>query len=179
MINGITELKYWDSFQFIEYGTAIAPTWTDVFTTPVEVTSGRACYDLSTAALKINSDQTIASFISKVHPSPIEVKLGSNDDEDEENGVAASVTTSKNLFTGVSSNSVVVGESDLTISLMRTVRVPENSRVYNLPPNLGRFPVFDVRSFSSRLPTSVVAQGGLFFPMYRKSRVRFEADVPL
>lgn len=152
----LPRLKYWESFQFAEHGNPINSTWKDVFTTPVEVTSSRSCYDSSSGSLKINSEQTIASFLSRVYPHPIEVKLNRHDK-----------AVSKEPFTEVSSDSIIVGEGDLSISLMRTVRVPENSKVYDLPPGLGRFPVFNIHPFSSRLPTSVVAQGGIFFPMYQ------------
>jgi hypothetical protein len=56
------------------------------------------------------------------------------------------------------------------ISLSRSLRIPEDGRDYELPPGLGTFPIYDVRSFSGHLPVSMVAQGGLFLPMYRKYR---------
>ncbi|KAF2188394.1 hypothetical protein K469DRAFT_661153 [Zopfia rhizophila CBS 207.26] len=152
----LPRLKYWELFEFAEHGNPIDSIWKDVFTTPIEVTSGRSCYDSSSGSLKINSEQTIASFLSRLYPHPIEVKLKGHEK-----------TVSKKPFTEVSSDSIVVGKGDFSISLMRTVRVPENSKVYDLPPGLGRFPVFNIHPFSSRLPTSVVAQGGIFFPMYQ------------
>lgn len=60
------------------------------------------------------------------------------------------------------------GKNDLEISLRRTVRVPENTVAYDLPPDLGPFPLFNIEQFSSRLPTAMVKQGGIFFPMHRK-----------
>jgi hypothetical protein len=131
-----------------------------VFTTPVEVTSGRPCYDQSRGGLKINLKQPIASFFSKAFPHPIQAKphRGLEDYEPMP-------------LTKVSAISIAVGGGegvDLLISFMRTVRVPEDKENYDLPPGLGSFPIFDVRPFSSRLPASMVAQGGLFLPMYRK-----------
>jgi hypothetical protein len=132
-----------------------------VFTTPVEVTSGRPCYDQSKGGLKINWQQSIASFFSKVFPHPIEAKLHRTSEDDN------STPSAK-----VSAAYISVGKGedpDLLISFIRTVRVPEDSKTYDLPPGLGSFPMFDIRPFSSSLPPSMVAQGGLFFPMYRKS----------
>jgi hypothetical protein len=132
----------------------------DVFTTPVEVTSRRPCYDQS-RGLKINRLQSIASFFSKAFPHPIEAKLHRTSGDDN-----------STTFAKVSAACIAVGKGDdpdVLISFMRTVRVPEDSRNYDLPPGLGSFPMFDIRPFSSNLPPSMVAQGGLFLSMYRKS----------
>jgi hypothetical protein len=56
----------------------------------------------------------------------------------------------------------------MMISFMRTVRIPEDKKSYDLPPGLGLFPLFDSRPFNEKLPASMVAQGGLFLPMYRE-----------
>ena len=45
-----------------------------VFTLPVEVVSGKPCYSRA-EGLKISSNQTIASFCSKVFPDPVEAKV--------------------------------------------------------------------------------------------------------
>ncbi|KAM0080756.1 hypothetical protein ACKRZS_007079 [Fusarium odoratissimum] len=50
---------------------------------------------------------------------------------------------------------------------MRTVRVPESDKEYDLPPGLGRFPLFNIAPFSHILPLSMVAKGGFFLPMYQ------------
>lgn len=55
----------------------------------------------------------------------------------------------------------------LDISLRRTIRVPDNKRTYELPPDLGEFPIYNVRDYSSKLPPSLVKKGGLFIPIYR------------
>jgi hypothetical protein len=57
---------------------------------------------------------------------------------------------------------------DLKISFHRTVRVPDNAECAKLPPNLGKFPLYQVKSYEAKLPPNMVAKGGLFFPMYRK-----------
>jgi hypothetical protein len=155
------DLKYSKSFKFSEYDTEIQSTWRDMLTTPVGVTSGRPCYDESRGDLKINQQQSIASFFSKVFPHPIEAKLHRTSEDD-----------SSTPFAKVSAAYIGVGKGkdpDLLISFMRTVRVPEDNNTYNLPPGLGSFPMFDIRPFSSTLPPSMVVQGGLFFSMYRKS----------
>ncbi|KAF7554773.1 hypothetical protein G7Z17_g2655 [Cylindrodendrum hubeiense] len=162
-------LKHGTNFKFPNYSTGINTTWQDVFTHPVEVTSDKPCYDLA-KGLKIHKKQTIASFMSKVFPHPVTANL-SRQDED--------ITPDLQPFEGVSSELIEVGReggSDLTISLMRTIRVPEDDSEYELPPELGRFPIFNTKPFSERLPTSMVAQGGLFIPMYQMEAMWINFD---
>jgi hypothetical protein len=142
-------------------GKSLRYTWVDVFTLPVEITTGRPCYDQK-KGLKINHNQSIATFFSKVFPNPIQANLSREMRLDQ-----------SSPFQNVASTSVAVGqgdtEPDLLISFMRTVRIPEDKKNHALPPGLGRFPLFDVRPFAHRLPPSLAAQGGMFIPMYRKS----------
>jgi hypothetical protein len=58
------------------------------------------------------------------------------------------------------------GES-LTISLRRTVRVPNNGIAYSLPPDLGAFPIYNVLKHIEKLPKHLVEKGGVFIPIYR------------
>ena len=53
-------------------------------------------------------------------------------------------------------------------SFQRTLRIPEDGRVYLLPPGLGAFPVHRVRDYSSRVPTAWREHGGMFIPMYQR-----------
>ncbi|KAH8744419.1 hypothetical protein F5882DRAFT_446538 [Hyaloscypha sp. PMI_1271] len=152
-------LKYWNSFQFLGHGTMIRTTWKDVFTIPVEVTSGRPCYDQSRGGLKINRLQSIASFFSRAFPRPIEAQLHRTPEDDK-----------STPFTRVSAGCISVGKGgdpDLLMSLMRTIRVPEDGKPYDCPPGLSAFPMFDIQPFSPNLPPSMVTQGGLFVPMYQ------------
>jgi hypothetical protein len=146
--------------EFHVFGHKILPVQEDVFTIPTQVTTGRPCYDIS-RGLRINHQQTIATFFSKVFPNPVQVKLSQNDRFDN-----------STIFSKVSSASVAVsqgdGQSKLMISFKRTVRIPEDKKNHHLPPDLETFPIFDIRPFSEALPPSVVAQGGLFLSMYRK-----------
>lgn len=59
------------------------------------------------------------------------------------------------------------GES-LEISFQRTVRVPDNKDVSQLPPAMGKFGLHQVSQYKAKLPHNMAAKGGLFFSMYRK-----------
>ncbi|CAN0043142.1 unnamed protein product, partial [Heterosigma akashiwo] len=54
------------------------------------------------------------------------------------------------------------------IDFHRTLRIPDNSNDYPLPPSLGLFPLFNVRSFANSLPSKWVEEGGIFLPMYQR-----------
>jgi hypothetical protein len=64
----------------------------------------------------------------------------------------------------------VLVDSKLKVSFRRTIRVPDNQQISDLPPSLGAFPLKRVSEYFAKLPNSMAAKGGLFFPMYRKYR---------
>ena len=54
------------------------------------------------------------------------------------------------------------------VSFQRTLRIPEDGKIYPLPPGLGRFPIRRVEDFADRVPESWRAHGGVFVPMYQR-----------
>jgi hypothetical protein len=66
----------------------------------------------------------------------------------------------------------------LRVAFQRTLRIPDDSRVYPLPPGLGRFPVRHVDDFASGVPASWVTRGGVMLPMYQSEAlwVSFVSD---
>lgn len=65
-------------------------------------------------------------------------------------------------------DNIFINDNDLQISFQRTVRVPDNQHIANLPPDLGDFPLEQVDDFTSTMGAEMTAKGGFFFPMYRK-----------
>lgn len=57
---------------------------------------------------------------------------------------------------------------DAQVSLLRSVRVPEDGQQYQVPGGLGTIPIYNVKSFSGDLPVSMVANGGIFVAMHGK-----------
>jgi hypothetical protein len=64
------------------------------------------------------------------------------------------------------SKSILIN-NDLRISFRRTVRVPDNQHIADLPPDLGAFPLEQVDDFTSTMGAEMTAKGGVFFPMYQ------------
>ncbi|KAI0454638.1 hypothetical protein F5B21DRAFT_524455 [Xylaria acuta] len=71
-------------------------------------------------------------------------------------------------------------EQNLSIRFMRMIRVADDAGEVNLPSNPDPFPLFSVRSFTSRLPREIAAKAGVFFPMYQREAmwIEFKADSP-
>ncbi|TVY45483.1 Ubiquitin-60S ribosomal protein L40 [Lachnellula occidentalis] len=68
----------------------------------------------------------------------------------------------------------------LTISLRRTIRVPDNGTTYSLPPDLGAFPIYNVLDHQAKLPSHLVEKGGAFIPIYKREAmwIKFTAMKP-
>lgn len=66
----------------------------------------------------------------------------------------------------ISGNTINFG--DFSITFHRTLRLPEDGRVHNLPPSLGSFPIKRVEDYLDKVPSSWIAHGGVFIPMFQK-----------
>lgn len=55
----------------------------------------------------------------------------------------------------------------LSINFQRTLRIPDNDRVYPLPPGLGTFPLVHVDDHKSNVQDSWIRHGGVILPMYQ------------
>jgi hypothetical protein len=48
------------------------------------------------------------------------------------------------------------------------LRIPDDGRIYPLPPGLGRFPILRVADYRERIPERWREDGGFFIPMYQR-----------
>ncbi len=64
-------------------------------------------------------------------------------------------------------NKIQIGRH-FSVSFQRTLRIPDDGKVYPLPPGLGRFPILKVADFQDRVPASWREHGGVFIPMYQR-----------
>jgi hypothetical protein len=60
-----------------------------------------------------------------------------------------------------------IGER-FSVSFQRTLRIPDDGRLYPLPPGLGVFPLQPVERFADRLPKAWSAEPSVFIPMYQR-----------
>ncbi|KAL8825733.1 MAG: hypothetical protein Q9191_004236, partial [Dirinaria sp. TL-2023a] len=69
---------------------------------------------------------------------------------------------------GDSGADTVVISNNLKITFQRTLRMPDDNRLHQLPASLGQFSLFNVEEYSERLPPSIVEKAGLFFAMWQR-----------
>lgn len=69
-------------------------------------------------------------------------------------------------------------DARLEIEFQRTLRIPDDSKTYSLPPGLGAFPVKHVDDFKANLSEDTLKRGGVMIPMYQSEAlwVRFNAS---
>ncbi len=58
-------------------------------------------------------------------------------------------------------------DAKLTITFMRTLRIPDDDKTYPLPPGLGAFPVRHVDDFKDRIPAKWKDHGGVMIPLFQ------------
>ncbi|KAK3672821.1 hypothetical protein LTR78_007407 [Recurvomyces mirabilis] len=70
-------------------------------------------------------------------------------------------------------------KQNLNISFHRTVRVPDNGDINNLPPSLGTFPLYKTSDFDT-IPTNIKAKSNFFLPMYQREAlwISFSCNAP-
>lgn len=62
----------------------------------------------------------------------------------------------------------LVVDDNLEIIFHRTLRMPDDNRLHQLPASLGSFPLFNVEAYFSRLPPTIADRGEIFFPMWQR-----------
>lgn len=65
-------------------------------------------------------------------------------------------------------NNDALNFDDHIITLQRTLRIPDDGKEYPLPPSLGRFPIYKVSDYKTKVPKDWVEEGGVFIPMYQR-----------
>ena len=65
-------------------------------------------------------------------------------------------------------------DDNIAISFHRTLRIPDDGKIYPLPPSLGTFPVKRVDDYLDRVPELWKKQGGVFIPLYQREAMWME-----
>jgi hypothetical protein len=66
----------------------------------------------------------------------------------------------------------------LEITFHRTVRMPDDDKLHQLPASLGVFPLFNVNAYADSLPSELVHQGGVFLPMWQREALWINFEAP-
>nr|CAG4714814.1 unnamed protein product [Naegleria fowleri] len=65
-------------------------------------------------------------------------------------------------------------DDNVGITFHRTLRIPDDGKMYPLPPSLGTFPVKRVDDYIDRVPEAWKKQGGVFIPLYQREAMWLE-----
>jgi hypothetical protein len=66
----------------------------------------------------------------------------------------------------------------LEIAFHRTIRMPDDDRLHQLPSSLGAFPLYNVSAYADKMPDNIVRQGGVFLPMWQREALWISFDAP-
>lgn len=66
----------------------------------------------------------------------------------------------------------------LQISFHRTIRMPDDDKLHQLPGSLGTFPLFNVSAYASHLPGNITGRGGVFLPMWQREALWMQFSAP-
>ena len=69
---------------------------------------------------------------------------------------------------------------NLEIEFQRTLRIPDDGKIYPLPAGFGRFPLQHVDDYKDTVPAPWTERGGVLMPMYQSEAlwIRFTTDYP-
>jgi hypothetical protein len=70
---------------------------------------------------------------------------------------------------------LLVGDR-LSVGFQRTLRIPDDGRIYPLPPGLGLLPIHRVDEYAARVPPSWRGSGGYFIALYQREALWISFD---
>src|SRR3989338_7808556 len=77
----------------------------------------------------------------------------------------------------VNSNSIQFGDN-VSVTLHRTLRIPDDGKVYPLPPSLGSFPVYRVQDYQRTVPQKWLTAMGVFIPIMQREAMWLSFSCP-
>jgi hypothetical protein len=122
----------------------------------LEVVQGRA----SEKGNCINIDDSLIAFANRNFKKEVNLNIGRSDSSDY----------------GIPLNSLK-DNCGLDIAFHRTIRMPDDGKLHQLPGSLGTFPLHNVGAYVDQLSDNIVQQGGIFLPMWQREALwtRFTA----
>lgn len=109
----------------------------------------------------ININETLISFANRQLGG--EIKLNINENIPSEYG---------------SNMDYIKDDRGLRISFHRTIRMPDDDKLHQLPGSLGTFPLFNVSAYANHLPGNITGRGGVFLPMWQREALWMQLDAP-
>lgn len=73
---------------------------------------------------------------------------------------------------------VTVGEDLFSVSFQRTLRIPDDGKIYPLPPGLGVFQVRKAAEYAGKVPAGWDLDCGVFIPLYQREALWLSFQAP-
>jgi hypothetical protein len=93
-----------------------------------------------------------------------------------EEGLPQAVSASLDGDSSTSASERLVIDDSLVITFHRTIRLPDDNRIHQLPSSLGSFPLYNISAFAQRLPEHIVETGGVLFAMWQREALWIEFE---
>ncbi|KAL2018083.1 hypothetical protein VTK56DRAFT_1269 [Thermocarpiscus australiensis] len=155
-----------EGFRCEESGIGRGPMMPIVEPIPVRVVSSRSQHDVCNGPLLIHQNQSFRDFYEAVIACrPVHVSLPPKGGASEESVEQASDA----IF-------VECAGGCIRIRLKRTLRLPDDDKVYDLPAEFRSFPLFNAAQFQKTLPEAMELKGGLLVAMYQREAMFLEFD---
>lgn len=85
------------------------------------------------------------------------------------------------MLTIETQNNRLLFGTDFSLNFQRTLRIPDDGKVYPLPPGLGQFPILRVVDYADKVPSAwSEREGSVFIPLYQREAlwVSFQSAMP-
>ncbi|EPS38897.1 hypothetical protein H072_7329 [Dactylellina haptotyla CBS 200.50] len=134
----------------------------------VAITDGPSCYNLSTG-LHINKNTRLIDFFN-------EFLSQTNTWQSDDDQIVAEINENGNI--NVRRHPEELESRGVNIKFLRTLRLPEDGKIYTEPPEFGAIPLLSVSEYFDGLPDMIQRKGGYFIPMFQREALalRFEID---
>ena len=123
----------------------------------LEVVQGRP----SENAKCINLEDPLIAFANRQLRKEVNLNIGESDSDDYGRPLES-----------------LKDDHGLVISFHRTIRMPDDDKLHQLPGSLGAFPLFNVSAYKDQLPDNIVQQGGVFLPMWQREALWISFTAP-
>lgn len=108
---------------------------------------------------EISIDQRFIEYSNQRYGKPIQFNIGEAEDHESKNPIK-SITDGRGF----------------QASFQRTPRMPDDNKLHQLPGSLGAYDLFSVEAYADRLPDKIIAEGGVFLPMWQREALWIDFD---
>ena len=130
--------------------------------------------------VSVVADESLADS-SHIYINESLIAFANREEEKEHRVEIGSPRPGEGYYNGAEDNgpchAIEIGDA-LTIKFHRTVRMPDDNKLHQLPASLGLFPLYSVSAYADRLPRHIAEKGGVFLPIWSREALWMEFNSP-